>query len=204
MTEKRKFLTVIVGPTCSGKTTLQKALFLRGFVKVITTTTREPRPGECQGVDYNFVTREEFKTLITNGDLYEHEEFQGNYYGVSKLAVEQAFEKSPFCTVIVEPKGLDSILFAAPLDINVKIIMIHASLPTLIKRLRQRGASDDEIAKREAGLRDEMSQMSYTPGYGKRVISPTTMKQVETFADHYDPRNGHVEDPIQVGHLARP
>lgn len=198
MTEKRKFLTVIVGPSCSGKTTLQKLLSERGFVKVVTTTTRDPRPGERDGVDYNFVTEEAFKTLIDSDALFEHETFCDQYYGVSKESVNAAFSSSSFCTVVTEAKGLDSLLLKLPLDINVKVIAIHVPKETLTARLQKRSASSAEIRCRIASLDYEASLVSYKPSYGKRVISPTSLKQLEAFADHYDPRNGHIEDHVQV------
>lgn len=198
MTEKRKFLTVIVGPTCSGKTTLQKLLSERGFVKVVTTTTRAPRPGERQGLDYHFITKEVFDSFVAEDLFYEHETFRGNSYGVSKAAIEDAFASSRFCTVITEPKGLDSLLLKLPIDINVKVIVIHASLPTLMARLQNRGASEEEILSRAEGLKQELALVSYKPSYGKRIISPTSLKQLQTFADHYDPRDGHIEEQIQL------
>ena len=79
-------LLVVSGPSGSGKTSLCKALCVKnsGFTLSISTTTRDMREGEANGVDYHFVSREEFLEDIENGFFIEWAEVHGNFYGTSK------------------------------------------------------------------------------------------------------------------------
>lgn len=74
----------ILGRSGSGKSSIEKALESVGYNRIISYTTRKPRGNEKDGEDYNFVSREEFKSLISKGILMEHTEYSGNMYGAPK------------------------------------------------------------------------------------------------------------------------
>ena len=89
----RGLLIVLSGPSGVGKGTVRKALFNmpeQEFVFSVSMTTRKPRPGEVDGVDYYFVSHEEFERQIAAGNLLEYAEFVGNYYGTPKDKVEES------------------------------------------------------------------------------------------------------------------
>ena len=78
---KKGLMIVISGPAGSGKGTVNAHLLDTGeFVYSVSATTRAPRPGETDGVNYHFISREEFEEMIENDRLLEHNEFVGNYY----------------------------------------------------------------------------------------------------------------------------
>jgi guanylate kinase len=100
------FITTLTGPSCAGKTTLEKRLKDAGFVQVISHTTREPRAGEVNGKAYYFIDKSEFKRLNATGFFIESVEFNGQYYGVSAPEVQRVADQGLPIVVIVEPEGL--------------------------------------------------------------------------------------------------
>jgi len=72
---------ILVGPTCSGKNFLRSRFESRGFIPDVSYTTREPRKGEVNGKDYNFISEDEFTLRISQGAFYEHVQYNGNHYG---------------------------------------------------------------------------------------------------------------------------
>ena len=104
----RGLLIVLSGPSGVGKGTVRKALFEmpeQEFVYSVSMTTRAPRPGEVDGVDYYFVTREEFERQIEAGNLLEYAEFVGNYYGTPKDKVEEQLNKGKEVILEIEVNG---------------------------------------------------------------------------------------------------
>lgn len=103
-----KQVVVLTGPTCSGKSTLENHLAARGYGKVISHTTREPRPGEANAVDYYFVDAERFNAQSEN--FVEKVSFDGNQYGVHCKEIERleglGFKK---IVIVAEPLGAKQI-----------------------------------------------------------------------------------------------
>lgn len=136
-------LLVLTGKTASGKDTVASKLLLRfpNFKKVITTTSRLPRPGETQGVDYNFISESEFKQKITSGDFIEYVEYGGNLYGTEKSQITNA-------DLIwrIDPSRAGQIRQL----IKDKLVVIYLTVDDneVIKRLQKRGLSQGEIEKR--------------------------------------------------------
>lgn len=75
---------ILVGPTCSGKTFLRKRFEERGFECDVSYTSREPRPGEKDGIHYHFIGKKQFEILKDGGFFYEWVEYNGNYYGTGQ------------------------------------------------------------------------------------------------------------------------
>ena len=87
---KRGSLFVYSGPSGVGKGTMLKPLLNEGLATLsVSATTRAPRPGETDGVEYHFVTKEEFEQMINNGEMLEYASYSGNYYGTPKKFVEE-------------------------------------------------------------------------------------------------------------------
>ena len=92
MSASRGLLIVLSGPSGVGKGTVRAAVFANNqfqYVYSVSATTRAQRPGEVDGKDYYFVSREEFETMIQNEDLLEYAEYVGNYYGTPIQKIEE-------------------------------------------------------------------------------------------------------------------
>lgn len=99
------FIVTLTGPSCAGKSTLEKQLKEAGFVAVISTTTRPPRAGEVDGQSYYFIDKSEFKRLQDTGYFVETVHFNGNYYGVAAEEIKRVAVDGKPIVVIVEPEG---------------------------------------------------------------------------------------------------
>ncbi|XP_037355308.1 guanylate kinase isoform X4 [Talpa occidentalis] len=162
---------VLSGPSGAGKSTLLKMLLrehsgLFGFS--VSHTTRTPRPGEENGREYHFVTREAMQRDIAAGDFIEHAEFSGNLYGTSKAAVQAVQALNRICVLDVDLQGVRSIKKTdlRPICISVQ----PPSLDVLEQRLRQRDTETEEsLAKRLAAARADM-ESSREPGLFDLVI----------------------------------
>jgi guanylate kinase len=137
---------VITGPSGVGKGTLIRALMER-FPKLrlsVSATTRQPRPGETQGVDYHFMTADDFEKHLQNGDFLEHAEYAGHRYGTLRSELDRAAEG---LVLEIELQGARQVREALP-D-AVQVFIKPPSLEALRTRLIGRGAEDDEqIARR--------------------------------------------------------
>ncbi|XDB52862.1 hypothetical protein AB1E18_006389 [Capra hircus] len=162
---------VLSGPSGAGKSTLLKKLLqehgsIFGFS--VSHTTREPRPGEENGKDYYFVTREVMQRDIAAGDFIEHAEFSGNLYGTSKAAVRAVQAMNRICVLDVDLQGVRNI---KKTDLRPIYIFVQPpSLDVLEQRLRQRNTETEEsLAKRLAAARADM-ESSKEPGLFDLII----------------------------------
>ena len=152
-------LFVISGPSGSGKSTvigrllkeLDKAYFS------ISATTREPREGERDGVDYHFMKKEEFEKLVEADQLLEYAQFVGNYYGTPAAPVDEKLNAGYDVILDIETQGAEQILSKRPDAVSVFIF--PPSFAVLEQRLRTRGTdSEDKILKRLAQARVECNK----------------------------------------------
>lgn len=143
--QNKNFLVTITGPSLTGKTTLANLLENEGFVEVVSTTTRPMRKGEINGKHYNFVTREQFKEMKNSGLMIEEVEVNGNFYGVSRPAVESILKQGKNATVVVEPHGAQQVGDYCKLN-NIPVFKVFIDNPVelLISRFKQRYANDDK------------------------------------------------------------
>lgn len=134
-------MILLAGPSASGKTEIAKILMKDFDIrKVVTHTTRSPRIGEKDGVDYHFVTREEFNRLLKDGQFVETTSFNGNLYGSSKKEV--ADDK----VLIVDPIGLQTYLSLH--DPRIVSFYFDTSEQTRKERMLSRGDSEEAIESR--------------------------------------------------------
>ena len=133
-------MLVLVGPSASGKSAIVKFLMKNyGLEKFITCTTRPMRVGEVNGVDYYFLTNEEFSTLYEENEFIETVYYNGNYYGTLKK------EASENKVVILEPQGLNN--FVSALN-SVYAVFLQTDEAILRDRMIGRGDSLLEVSKR--------------------------------------------------------
>ena len=138
-------LITISGPSLTGKSKLAEILKPFGFDEVVSTTTRPARKGEVNGVNYHFVTPEQFKEMIKNDQLIEYALVGDNYYGTSRQSLEEVFKKGKNGVSVVEPQGAQNIgIYCNKNSINVYQVFINNDLDTLLKRFLQRFKDDDK------------------------------------------------------------
>jgi guanylate kinase len=152
---------VLSGPSGVGKTTLA-AQVRKAHPEVwlsVSATTRKPRPGEVDGVDYFFYDRFAFEDLVTKGEFLEHAEYAGNLYGTPRHAVEERLDAGQPVLLEIELQGARQIRAAMPAARLV--FLAPPSWEVLEGRLRGRGTEPDEvIAKRLATGRIELAAES--------------------------------------------
>lgn len=157
MMNKRGMLVVLSAPSGCGKDTVFKALRLLrdDCVESISATTRAPRNGEIDGVNYYFKTVDEFKSMIDNNQLLEHTCYNGNYYGTPIAGVNNAIDNGKICLLIIEVEGAQNVKKLFP-D-SVTIFLLPPSIEELERRLISRGTDDIEDVKSRIEIaRDEI------------------------------------------------
>jgi len=134
-------MIVLSGASASGKTEVAKVLASKyGIVKVITTTTRQIRINEKDGVDYFFVSAEKFRSMINEDKFVEYTAYNGNFYGSTKDQI-----KDNKC-IVIDPQGL--IAYSQIKDKNVVTFFLESEEETRYKRMLQRGDSVENASKR--------------------------------------------------------
>lgn len=159
--KERGLLIVLSGPSGVGKGTVRKALFSQDDIELkysISMTTRKPREGEVDGVDYFFKTREEFEQLIKENKLLEWAEYVGNYYGTPIDYVEEMLEKGHDVFLEIEVKGALQVRNAFPE--GVFIFLMPPSLSELKNRIVGRGTETEELIRNRMNVaKDEIVMM---------------------------------------------
>jgi guanylate kinase len=153
-------LFIISGPSGSGKTTLLRGALDR-FADMqysVSTTTRKPRKGERDGIDYHFISKEDFEARLKTGDWAEWAEVHGHYYGTSAAFLEKTFAEGMDILLDIDVQGTAQLLTRYPE--SVTIFVIPRSREILKDRLESRGTdSRKEIEKRMLTSNKEMEQM---------------------------------------------
>ena len=150
-------LLVVSGPSGVGKSTvIRKLMDRRGNMEFsVSATTRAPRPGEVDGKDYYFVTRERFMEMVEHGDLLEHAEFVGNCYGTPRAPVEAKLAEGICVVLDIEVQGAEQVKTQMPRALTV--FLAPPSLEDLERRLRGRGTESEEtILSRLERARQEL------------------------------------------------
>lgn len=158
---ERGLLIVFSGPSGVGKGTVRQEIFStpdHKFDYSVSMTTRPQRPGEVDGVDYFFRTREEFETLIKEGQMLEYAEYVGNYYGTPLSYVNETLDKGIDVFLEIEVQGALQVKSKVP-D-GVFIFLTPPDLEELEERLVGRGTDSPEvIAQRIERAKEEIALM---------------------------------------------
>jgi len=154
-------LVIISGPSGVGKDTIIESLRQRPETRdahyVITCTTRAPRPGEIDGVSYQFVSREEFVSMRDRGELLEANEVHGNWYGTPRRQVADALAASRDVLLKIDVQGAQVVKESVPEAIL--IFVVPPSLEDLFQRLRARATeSVDELELRQRNAAIELAR----------------------------------------------
>ena len=147
MKEKEDQVMVILSsPSGAGKTTITKKIQQKyqNFKISVSHTTRKPRPNEVEGVDYFFVTKEEFKKKKEKNEFYEHAKIFDNYYGTSKKSVTNILEKKNNILFDIDWQGTQQLSKFSELNL-VKIFILPPNKKELENRLLQRNQDNKEI-----------------------------------------------------------
>jgi guanylate kinase len=151
-------LFVVTGPSGVGKGTLISRLLeqVDGLGLSVSATTREPRPGETDGVDYHFMSAEEFKRRVAAGEFLEHAAYSGNLYGTLASEVEPRIERGEGVVLEIELQGARQVRERMP-D-AVRIFITPPSPESLRERLEGRGTdTSEQIERRLEVAREELS-----------------------------------------------
>ncbi|HPE24517.1 guanylate kinase [Albidovulum sp.] len=158
--QRRGLLIILSSPSGAGKSTLAKRLMAwDDTLKFsVSATTRAPRPGEVDGRDYFFRSRAEFEAMVASGEMLEHAEVFGNFYGSPKGPVEAAMQAGRDTLFDIDWQGGQQVRRSALAKDVVSIFILPPSIAALESRLRGRGQDSEEvIAGRMAKSRDEIS-----------------------------------------------
>ncbi len=176
----RGTLFVISAPSGAGKTTLVQAMRTRfpELIYSVSHTTRPPRPGEVNGVDYFFITADEFRAGIASGLWAEWAEVHGNYYGTSARFLEEALLSGKDVLLDIDVQGACQIVDRFPGAVT--IFILPPSMEVLRRRIESRGTDSPEvIALRMENARREMRQQDC---YDYRIVNDRLEDAVEALA----------------------
>lgn len=173
-----KKLFVISGCSGVGKGTIINEFMAKNgkdFVLSVSCTTRKPRQGEVDGVNYFFLTTEEFEKNIEENKFLEHANFAGNYYGTKKKYLKEKFEQGYNIILEIETQGALQVKEKMPEA--VLIFIAPPSIEELEKRLRGRHTEDETtIQKRLAQVKIELER---SKKYDYTVINDSVQRAVE-------------------------
>lgn len=166
---KRGLLLVISGPSGAGKGTICKALVEKHkelYVSV-SATTRQPRVGEIDGVNYHFTTKEQFIERIEQNDFLEYAEVYGNYYGTPKSKVEEMLSKG--IDVILEIDIQGALKVKENFEEGVFIFILPPSMEELKQRIIKRGSETPESLMTR--FKSAYQELNYVSKYNYAVVN---------------------------------
>jgi len=159
--KKKGFTVVFVGPSASGKTEIVKRLVENNdlFRKVVTATTRKPRPGERHGVDYFFLSPENFEEERKRGNIIEETEYAGARYGTLASELERIHEAGKVALLILDMNGVRALkeYFGAE---NVESIFVFRRPREIEEELKNRPVSKEETDERIKLAREEIGNIA--------------------------------------------
>jgi guanylate kinase len=183
--EKKGAILIISGPSGCGKSTLLKEVYkdIDDYYFSISTTTRAPRVGEVNGVDYFFVTKEEFEKDINNGDFLEYAKVHDNYYGTSLKPIKKALDEAKLVIFDIDVQGHE-IVRTKLNSITTSVFITTPSLEVLETRLNSRNTDSLEIIEKR--IKNAKGEVEYFQDYDYLIINDdlqTAAKQLVCIAN---------------------
>ena len=178
----RGLLIILSGPSGVGKGTVREMLFKDESLNLaysISMTTRLPRPNERDGIDYFFVTKEEFEKNIETGLLLEYAQFVGNYYGTPKNYVEELLNNGKNVVLEIEVQGALQVMSKCPEALT--IFLVPPSFEELEKRIRGRRTEKEEVIKER--LNKARKELETKDNYKYVVVNDEVLKAKDAIAN---------------------
>jgi guanylate kinase len=162
-------LFIVAAPSGAGKSTLVNALLAQepGIQLSISTTTRPPRPGETDGVQYHFTTAEDFIARTERNEFLEWAEVFGNYYGTSRLMVEKEMKAGTDILLEIDWQGARQVKKQFPQAVG--IFILPPSIAALSERLHKRGQDEENVIERR--LLAAGGEISHAPEFDYVIIN---------------------------------
>lgn len=177
---KKGLLIIISGPSGVGKGTVRSLVMQMTDLNLaysVSWTTRSERPGEKDGVDYHFISEEEFQKAVANGEFLEHTSFVRHNYGTPKAAVEKLRNEGKNVLLEIEVKGAQQVIEKCWGEKIVTIFILPPSFEELEKRIRGRSTeTEEELQKRLEKAEKEMGMASL---YRHHVINDSLTRAAE-------------------------
>ena len=181
---KKGLLIIFSGPSGVGKGTIRKHIVKDRSLNLaysISMTTRAPRNKEVDGVDYYFVSREEFQRNIDNDNFLEHAEFVGNCYGTPKSYVEELRNNGKNVFLEIEINGASQVLSKVKDPGVVSIFLLPPSIEALETRIRRRKTESEELI--QARLNKGRSEMTQATNYQYVVVNDKIKRAAKEIID---------------------
>lgn len=175
-------LIVFSGPSGAGKDTVLEEFFKRkpqGVWKSISNTTRAPRDGETDGIDYNFITVDDFFNVVDNNGMVEYTKYGLNYYGTPKAPVDEHLANGDTIILKIEVEGAGNIKKLYPDAVGVFIM--PPSLEVLENRLRRRGSENDEDVQRRMNI--ARNELKFKDNYEYHIVNDELEQAVNDLCD---------------------
>ncbi|MHA1151080.1 MAG: guanylate kinase [Alphaproteobacteria bacterium] len=168
--ERRGLMLVLSSPSGAGKTTIARALLARddNLTLSVSATTRPMRPGETEGVDYLFVDRARFDSMVAEDAFLEHATVFGHCYGTPRAAVEVVLAAGQDVLFDIDWQGTQQVAEKARKDL-VSVFILPPSTGELERRLHSRAQDSDEVVR--ARMAKAADEMSHWPEYDYIVVN---------------------------------
>jgi guanylate kinase len=174
-------LFILSAPSGAGKTTISRKAVaeIPGLEMSVSATTRAPRPGERDGIDYHFLTKQEFERRRDAGEFAEWARVHDHFYGTPKAPIESALASGRDMLLDIDVQGARQMKNRYPEA--VAVFVLPPSEEELERRLRGRGTDPDEVIRRR--LERAKAEMKESPAYDHRIVNRDIGESVRAFAD---------------------